>query len=56
MDLSFSTAEEAFRAELRAWLAYNLPREIPEPDTLADEVAFLIKWQRQLAAARLCRF
>ena len=52
MDLSFSTAEEAFRAELRAWLADNLPREIPEPDTLADEVAFLIKWQRQLSAAR----
>jgi len=52
MDLSFSPAEEAFRAELDAWLGDNLPREIPEPDTLADEVAFLIKWQRQLAAGR----
>jgi alkylation response protein AidB-like acyl-CoA dehydrogenase len=52
MDLSFSPAEEAFRAELRVWLAANRPDEIPEPETLAEEVAFLIEWQRKLAAAR----
>jgi len=52
MDLSFSPAEEAFRAELRAWLAINLPRELPEPQTLADEVAWLVAWQRQLAGSR----
>jgi alkylation response protein AidB-like acyl-CoA dehydrogenase len=52
VDLSFSAAEEAFRGELRAWLAANLPREMPEPETLAEEVAFLVEWQRQLAAGR----
>ena len=52
MDLSFSPAEEAFRAELRAWLANNLPREVPEPQTLADEVAWLVAWQHTLAASR----
>src|SRR6266478_3332263 len=52
MDLSFSPAEEAFRAELHAWLAAHLPHAIPEPATLADEVAFLIDWQRHLAADR----
>jgi len=52
MDLAFSPAEEAFRAELRAWLAANLPREIPEPQTLAEEVAWLVDWQRTLAGAR----
>jgi len=52
MDLSFSPAEEAFRAELRTWLAANLPREIPEPQTLAGEVAWLVEWQRRLAGGR----
>src|SRR5262245_63451172 len=52
MDLSFSAAEEAFRTELRAWLGANLPRPAPEPETLADEVAYLIDWQRRLAAGR----
>jgi len=57
VDLSFSPAEEAFRAELRDWLAANLPEawkggEPPEFASLADEVAFLRDWQRRLAAGR----
>lgn len=51
MDLTFSAAEEAFRAELRAWLRANQPPatdEEAEP-TLAEEVAFLRAWQRRLA-------
>ena len=53
MDLAFSPAEEAFRAELRAWLRANVP-VAPFADgepSLADEVAFLRAWQRTLAAA-----
>jgi alkylation response protein AidB-like acyl-CoA dehydrogenase len=52
VDLSFSSAEEAFRAELRAWLAANVPRDWgsgTELPTLADEVTFLRAWQRRLA-------
>ncbi len=54
MDLSFSPAEEAFRAELRAGLAAHAPPagrrgEPPEFASLADEVAFLRGWQRRLA-------
>src|SRR5881275_1882638 len=52
MDLSFSPAEEAFRAELRAWLNRHLPRELPRLPTLADEVAWLVSWQRRLAGGR----
>ncbi len=52
MDLSFSPAEEAFRAELRSWLAANLPRDLREPETLSEEVAVLIEWQRQLSSGR----
>ena len=55
MDLSFTPAEEEFRAELRTWLRPNLPagwtghRDFP---TLADEVAFLRDWQRRLHDGR----
>jgi alkylation response protein AidB-like acyl-CoA dehydrogenase len=52
MDLSFSPAEEAFRAELRVWLAANLPKENVEPETLGEEVAFLVEWQRKLFSGR----
>lgn len=48
MDLSFSPAEEAFRGELRAWLAANAPAMPEEFPTLADEVAFLRAWQKRL--------
>jgi alkylation response protein AidB-like acyl-CoA dehydrogenase len=57
MDLSFSAAAEAFRAELRAWLAGNAPPgyggdDFPEFATLDDEFAFLRAWQRKLASGR----
>jgi len=47
VDLAFTPAEEAFRAELRAWLAANVPSGHESP-TLAEEVAFLRDWQRRL--------
>jgi alkylation response protein AidB-like acyl-CoA dehydrogenase len=50
MDFSYSESERAFRAELRAWLAANVPRQ-PVPDTLEEEAAFLTAWQRRLHAA-----
>jgi alkylation response protein AidB-like acyl-CoA dehydrogenase len=54
VDLSFSPAEEAFRADLRAWLGRNLPpgwdgAEQATFASLGDEVAFLRAWQRRLA-------
>ncbi len=51
MDLRFSAAEEAFRAELRAWLATHAPADPGEHTSLADEVAFLRGWQKTLAGA-----
>ena len=38
MDFSYTPDEQAFRAELRAWLAANVPRE-PLPATLEAEAA-----------------
>jgi alkylation response protein AidB-like acyl-CoA dehydrogenase len=49
VDLTFSAAEEAFRAELRAWLGTHVPPDPGEFASLADEVTFLRGWQRQLA-------
>lgn len=49
MDLTFSAEEEAFRNELRTWLAANVPQVPDEFATLADEVRFLVDWQRRLA-------
>ena len=47
--LAYTPAEEAFRAELRAWLAAHLPREaVPEDD--AERRRFQRTWQRALAA------
>ncbi len=53
MDLTFSESEEAFRAELREWLRCNLPPGwgtdgFAVPDSLDEEVAFLLEWQKKL--------
>jgi alkylation response protein AidB-like acyl-CoA dehydrogenase len=49
LDLTLSPQEQAFRDELRAWLAENNPGEEPAGDEAAFE--FRRKWQRQLADA-----
>jgi alkylation response protein AidB-like acyl-CoA dehydrogenase len=51
VDLSFTAEEEAFRAEVRAWLDAHV--ELPPPfTTLEDEVAWGRGWQAKLADAR----
>ncbi|MGH7899204.1 MAG: acyl-CoA dehydrogenase family protein [Candidatus Binatia bacterium] len=47
MDLSFSPAEEAFRLRIRRWLEEN-PPEVPDTDSLDEEVRHLKRWQRRL--------
>jgi alkylation response protein AidB-like acyl-CoA dehydrogenase len=47
MDFSYTPAEQAFRAELRAWLSANVPRDAP-PETLEAEAAYLTEWQRRM--------
>jgi len=51
MDLRFTPDEEAFAAEVRAWLADNL---VPPPpfERIDDEVAWGREWQAKLAAGR----
>src|SRR3954465_6201668 len=49
MDLTLSPQEEAFRDELREWLADNHPGEEPEGDEAGFE--FRKAWQRKLADA-----
>ena len=52
MDLNFTAAEEAFRAEARAWLEANVPTEpLPSGDT-RDGFAAHLEWERMLFAAR----
>jgi len=58
VDLAPTPEQEAFRHECRQWLQENLPWEYgqglpPLFDDLAEEVAFLRKWQAALAEARL---
>jgi alkylation response protein AidB-like acyl-CoA dehydrogenase len=48
MDFTLTPAQEAFRAELRTWLAEHVPRERPPADT-PEEARFLRQWQRTLA-------
>ena len=52
MDLRYTSEEERFRAELRAWLAANPPG--PEPETLEEWVAYGKRWQRRLYEAGWC--
>ena len=51
MDLSFSPEEQAFAAEIRAWLETNLAVP-PAFASLDDEVAWGRRWQARLAADR----
>ena len=52
MDLTFSPAEEQFRAECRAWLEANVPRPaLPSGDTREGFAAHL-EWERTLFDAR----
>ncbi|MBA3302629.1 MAG: acyl-CoA dehydrogenase family protein [Acidimicrobiia bacterium] len=56
MDLSPTHEHEAFRAACRSWLDDHLPTATagpPRPDAgLAEEVAFLRRWQAELAEGR----
>src|SRR5213593_1415419 len=47
--VTYTPAEEAFRAELRAWLEANLPRA-PAPEDEGERRRFQRAWQRALAA------
>src|SRR6478609_2300887 len=52
MDLSWSPEEQAFRAEVRAWLAANVPAEpLPSGDTREGFTRHL-EWERRLFDAR----
>jgi alkylation response protein AidB-like acyl-CoA dehydrogenase len=51
VDLRWSDGEEAFRAEARAWLDANVPRDLPSGDT-RDGFAAHLEWERALHAAR----
>jgi alkylation response protein AidB-like acyl-CoA dehydrogenase len=52
MDLTFSEAEAAFRAECREWLEANVPRPaLPSGDT-AEGFALHRQWERRLFDAR----
>lgn len=52
MDLSFSAAEDAFRAEVRAWLAAHGPADpLPSMDT-AEGFEAHRRWERELFAER----
>ena len=53
MDLTLSPSEEAFRDELRAWLADNHPGEDPPDDDAAFEHRRV--WQKRLLRGRLRR-
>jgi alkylation response protein AidB-like acyl-CoA dehydrogenase len=50
MDFAFSPEDEAFRAELRDWLAANLPKDEPrrEPFRQREDIEALKVWQRKL--------
>ena len=47
MEIRFSPAEEAFRAEARAWLEANMPRT-PRPADLRARADYDLGWQRRM--------
>ncbi|MEU5694386.1 acyl-CoA dehydrogenase family protein [Actinosynnema sp. NPDC020468] len=51
MDLTWSDAEEAFRAEAREWLTAHVPAGLPSGDT-REGFAAHVEWERELHAAR----
>ncbi len=51
MDLTYSAAEEAFRAEARAWLEANVPKDLPPLDS-AEGFPLHVAWEKQLFANR----
>jgi len=51
MDLTFTAAEEEFRAECRAWLETNVPRGLPSGDT-RDGFVLHLEWEHALFDAR----
>ena len=55
MDLRYSETDEAFRAELRDWLAREVPRHGPPPDNddWPARRAYETAWQRKLHDAGL---
>ena len=53
MDLTWTPEEKAFRAEVRAWLADNVPAEpLPSGDT-AEGFAAHVAWEKRLYGERL---
>jgi alkylation response protein AidB-like acyl-CoA dehydrogenase len=53
VDLDYGPAAEEFRAEVRDWLAANLPAEPLPPMDTAEGAAAHREWERRLADARL---
>ncbi len=51
MDLKYSQAEEAFRAEARQWLEANVPDVRPQSADSPESVAALLAWERRLFEA-----
>jgi alkylation response protein AidB-like acyl-CoA dehydrogenase len=49
MDMSYSPAEEAFRARVRSWLEAN----VPPPGSLNEDLEAMRAWQRKLHEAGL---
>jgi alkylation response protein AidB-like acyl-CoA dehydrogenase len=51
VDLSYTPQEERFRAEARAWLEANVPRDLPPLDS-AEGFPLHVEWERKLFADR----
>jgi len=51
VDLTYTEAEQAFRAEARAWLEANVPRGLASGDTAAG-FAQHVEWEKRLFDAR----